>query len=398
MIGPDDVQRWADSLFDDFLRSLLTGEDFFSPPKRRERLGRVPAGDDPLAFRAAVQPLWDGSKAVRGFGYSVILEARQRRSRGGQNEPVAVELGSREDFLRLLDREKAVEGFEVDAHLLLQNLPDVLPALLARPRLILENHGSWPGIIEVVDYLRRHPRPGCFVRALPVSAPTKFIERHETAIEALLAVSPEAAFRPDGASFAERCGFAADEGSIRGRFLCPQLQAAFGFPPVAADLELRVSAWAGITPPADCRVIVCENRANFLALPPLSGTFALWGAGGAATGHLPRLPWLQNVDLIYWGDMDPSGYAILARLRRAFPRLRSVLMDEDVLRRHPELIGEAKPASGQIAWEHLSSSESNAARFLLEPPRGIEQEKLLFRDGLAEIFLGRSSGVPVKLP
>lgn len=397
MIGPDDVQRWAESLFDDFLRSLLTGADFFSPPKRRERLGRVPAGDDPLAFRDAVQPLWDGSKAARGFGYIVVLEAKQRRSRGGQNEPVAVELGSRDDFLRLLDREKVVEGFEADAHLLLQNLPDVLPALLSRPRLILENHGAWPGIIEVVDYLRRHPRPGCFVRALPVSVPTKFIERHETAIEALLAVLPEAAFRPDGDSFAERCGFAANEGSIRGRFLCPQLQTDLGFPAFAADLELRVSAWASITLPTDCRVIVCENRANFLALPPLPRTLALWGAGGAATGHFPRLPWLQNVEIIYWGDMDPSGYAILAHLRRSFPRLRSVLMDDDVLRLHPELIAEAKPASGQIAWEHLSPTESNAARFLLEPPRGIEQEKLLFRDGLAEIFLGRSPSVAVKL-
>lgn len=385
MIGPLDIQRWAESLYDDFLRSLLAGTDFFSPPPRRDRLGRVPAADDPTAFRDAVSPLWNGSRAVRGFGYLVVLAEHRRRNRGLQNEPVAVELPTRDDYLQLLGKEQEVAAFESDARFVLARLPQTQPALLQRPRLLIDHHGAWPGIVEVVEYLRAHPRPGCFVRALPVSVPTKFIEAHTTAIEALLALVPESAYVADAPTFEDRCGFRADEGSIRGRFLCPQLRAACGFPAGADDIRLTVGTWAALRLPAGTTVVACENRANFLALPPLPATLALWGQGGAATGQFPRLPWLAHTRTLYWGDIDPSGFAILARLRRALPSIASILMDGDTVAHHRSLLAPAKAASGTYDEALLTAPEAEAARAVSSPPRGIEQEKLLFAEGLVAL-------------
>ena len=102
MIGPDDIKRWADSLFPNFLGSLLTGKEFF--PLRKTRLGRVAAKADAANFLEEVEPLWRGSKDVIGHGYTVILERKNRLARAAQNEPVAVEIQTKDDFLLSLFR------------------------------------------------------------------------------------------------------------------------------------------------------------------------------------------------------------------------------------------------------------------------------------------------------
>jgi len=383
MIGPSDVQAWAESCYDDFLRSIIDGRDFFSPPLRRERLGQVPASDDPEAFARAVDPLWQGSKQVRGLGYTVVLESRHRRRRGLQNEPIAVEFTSERDFVAFLDRSSDVIAFRRESAWLLDRFPVVRSVLLQSPSLVRDHYGAWEGVAEVVDYLRLHPRPGCYMRALPVSVPTKFIEQHRSGIEALLAVYPESGYQADGDTVGVRIGFAEDEPSIRGRFLCPQLRVQCQFP--TDDVELRVSTWAQLAIPAGIRVVACENKTNFLALPPLEHTLALWGAGGAASGHFPRIQWLRNVAFVYWGDLDPSGFSILASLRGAFPHVRSAMMDAATLDTHREAIGGAKSCRHAVPLDRLTPGEVAALTAVASPPRGIEQEKLLFRDGLRAI-------------
>jgi hypothetical protein len=383
MIGPQDITRWAESIYDDFLRSIIEGRDFFQHPPRRDRLGRVPAAGDATAFLAAASPLWEGSKQMRGTGYTVILESHNRRSRNTQNEPVAVEIQTEADYLSLLQKETEVRHFREDVALILRHHAVTRTVLQSKPRIVVAHQGAWAGILEVIDHLCHHPRPGCFVRALPVSVHTKFIEAHQSGIEALLAVMPESGFDPSKHSFEERCGFARDESSIRGRFLCPLLQASVGFP--VADLELRIHEWARLHLPADARIIACENKANFLALPPMPNTLALWGAGGAATGHFPLLPWLGTQKFVYWGDLDPSGIAILASLRGHFPGVRSIMMDAATLVTHADALGNAKHSSSSIPKERLTPGEVAALAAIENPPRGIEQEKLLFRECMQTI-------------
>ncbi|HTO04506.1 MAG TPA: Wadjet anti-phage system protein JetD domain-containing protein, partial [Opitutus sp.] len=276
-----------------------------------------------------------------------------------------------------------VASFRRDAAWVLTRFPAAQSVLLQSPRLVQAHTGAWEGIAEVVDYLRTHPRPNCYMRALPVSVPTKFIERHRSALEALLSVHPDAEYRPEGISFEARSGFAEDDASIRGRFLCPVLRRTCGF--AADDVELRVGTWATLELPADVRIVACENKTNFLALPPMAGTLALWGAGGAATGHFPRIPWLGTSRFVYWGDLDPSGFAILASLRATFPNVRSALMDAATLAAHRPALALAKPPRHPVRTQHLTAEESAAIAGILQPPRGIEQEKLLFREGLQAI-------------
>lgn len=376
MIGPAEITRWAEGVFDDYLRSLLTGQVLF--PLRRDRLGRVPAGHDLEAFHRAVEGLWEGSKNVRGFGYTVVLEEKIRRSRNVQNEPSAVVFETEDDYLAYLDRGADAHGFVEDSHLILSRIPGARPALMRTPRMVVNEHGHWPEILTVVEYLCANPRPGCYVRALPVPVQTKFIEAHEFAIGSLLAELPASGYDACGATFALRCGMLEDEALLRGRFLCPELQRQCGFP--CSDITLPVGEWARIALPDTSRVVGCENKTNFLALPIIPNTLALWGGGGAAAGHFPRLAWLRNRRFIYWGDLDPCGLNILAQVRFAIPTVRSVLMDYETLRAHADHLVTANLPPGRINLELLRSGEAEAAKELIELQRGIEQERLLFQD------------------
>ncbi len=378
MIGPDDVKAWASANYGELLRSIIDETSIF--PMRRDRLGRVAAKADPSAFAQAVAPLWAGSKQERGAGYTVILEPRQRRARALQNEPVAVVIESEDDYHAITGKASEVSAFRDDIAYIRRRLPTVLAQLRRSPTVVVSNAGRWPGSLEVASYLRDHPRPGGYVRALPVNVPTKFIETHREAIETALMALPESGYDPSQQSFALRCGFREEPPAVRGRFLCPVARQACGFP--ASDVVLRVEDWAQLQMPSSLRVVICENRTNFLALPPLPWVLALWGEGGAAAGLLPRLPWLQDAHVVYWGDLDPAGLSILAGLRRSLPGVQSILMDDATLTQHRDKLLPAKAPVGMFEPGLLRAAELQAYEQILEPPRGIEQEKLLFRECL----------------
>jgi len=47
--------------------------------------------------------------------------------------------------------------------------------------------------------------------------------------------------------------------------------------------------------------------------------------------RLEEAAWIGSRRLIYWGDLDTHGFAILDRLRSLFPRVESFLMDRGTL-------------------------------------------------------------------
>ncbi len=64
----------------------------------------------------------------------------------------------------------------------------------------------------------------------------------------------------------------------------------------------------------------------------------LWGKG-FEVDRAGSLPWLREVAVDYWGDLDTHGFAILDRLRAWLPQTRSFLMDRETLLAHRERWG-----------------------------------------------------------
>jgi hypothetical protein len=104
------------------------------------------------------------------------------------------------------------------------------------------------------------------------------------------------------------------------------------------------------------RVYITENAINGLAFPPLDSSLVLFGLGYGVE-CLSAISWLHKVEIFYWGDIDTHGFAILDRLRMAFPTSRSILMDRETLMSHRDFwVAERVPARGML--NRLTPEES----------------------------------------
>ncbi|MEU5994650.1 Wadjet anti-phage system protein JetD domain-containing protein [Spirillospora sp. NPDC047418] len=122
-------------------------------------------------------------------------------------------------------------------------------------------------------------------------------------------------------------------------------------PAHAASGRRRHDAWTtGDTHDIGYRpriVLVVENRASRLWFPSVRDTIVVEGGGKAAAALLANVPWLRAAErIVYWGDIDADGYAILDRFRAALAEpapdgappkpVTSILMDVADLHRYAQ--------------------------------------------------------------
>jgi hypothetical protein len=228
------------------------------------------------------------------------------------------------------------------------------------------------GLVEVAAFLKEHPRPGCFVRELPLSVDTKFIERNQKVLRQWLdALLPAHSIRADEEHFERRFGLRYAEPQLLVRFLDSTVQAELGFPCDVLSLPLQTLSELPIQ---ESRIIIVENKVNLLTLPPLSRSIGLGGLGHAISllryaGFMARMP------VIYWGDMDVEGFEILSGLRSFCPHAKSIWMDRSAVDRWRNLkvAGTGrKPATPP----YLTEDEKGAFEVCRDENLRIEQERL----------------------
>jgi hypothetical protein len=133
-------------------------------------------------------------------------------------------------------------------------------------------------------------------------------------------------------------------------------------------------------PPGITAVYVVENEITYLAFPAVEGAIVIFGRGYAVP-TLEQLAWLAGTELVYWGDIDTHGFAILNGLRRSFPHTRSILMDRATLMAHQsQWVKESNPTDTPLGLLH--EPEARLYRDLvgdvLGPSVRLEQERVRF--------------------
>lgn len=121
-------------------------------------------------------------------------------------------------------------------------------------------------------------------------------------------------------------------------------------------------------------MLIVENKVNLLTLPASNASIAVGGMGNSVT-DLRYVDWLGPVELLYRGDIDVGGFAILSRLRAVFPRVRSVLMDEATLHAWRERIGTSGNSRAVPPCASLTPTEQAALRICGAENLRIEQER-----------------------
>ncbi|HEV7824895.1 MAG TPA: Wadjet anti-phage system protein JetD domain-containing protein, partial [Mycobacteriales bacterium] len=232
-----------------------------------------------------------------------------------------------------------------------------LQVALSRPLEVVAAAPDWPALLAVAHWVAANPRPGVHIRALPVpGAHTKLVETNRGLLTALLVSRlPDDAIDTGAATFEGKFGFATGERHV----VLRAPGALVGLHHLAvAEVTWPAAGLAGIDPGelGVTEVVVVENRACLPMIPVEHGRIVVWGAGYGAGELLAGVDWLARVPVVYWGDIDTHGMAILSGVRAAVPHVRSVLMDLDTLRAHAHRAG-AEPTPRADDLPHLTEEE-----------------------------------------
>ncbi|QJQ97698.1 Wadjet anti-phage system protein JetD domain-containing protein [Halomonas sp. PGE1] len=328
------------------------------------RLRRPTARDITERFAevaAWVRQLRDNSRDALGHGYAITFRRQGNRVQGSNELPAALSVPGAEDALRLLGRQRDAERFDALAEEILARQPRLADWLRRQPLKALEHKESWPRLLAVLDHFQRHPRPGCYPRQLAIpGVDTKFIEARRGLLAALLdEVLPASAIDAEASGvrgFNQRFGLRSPSPLVRLRLLDPTLHVQG-----LSDLSLPAEQFTTFRPAVE-RVFITENQTNGLAFPDVPRSLVVFGLGYGLE-HLVRTPWLREVEVYYWGDIDTHGFGILDRVRASLPDARSLLMDQQTLLAHRSLWGE-EPADKRLRTTPRRLTDAELALFL----------------------------------
>lgn len=370
MITPAEIVRRVEKKYWGVLRAWLN-DDLKSLFPLEFPVGRLPA--DLAERRQGIEQLRQASKAETGAGYKLIWDETRRRQLGQQTEPIRVVIDQLDDFLGLARKRTEFDRFVADVQHIRRRLPALEPLCYAHPQLVIDNHGRWADLLTVSEYFIRTPRPNLYIRELPIPVHTKFIERNESTLRHLLeALLPAESIDAEASDFRQRFGLKSSPALLRLRLLDAQLQSQYGLGLNDLTLPVEQAAYLLSTHLQPRYVFIVENLINFLTLPPLNNTVALFGQGFAVS-LLRNVPWLARCNIIYWGDIDGHGFEILSDLRGLFPHTRSVLMDRQTLDDNAAT-NNAAPCTGR--FEHLTPLETELARYVVTNTLRLEQEHI----------------------
>lgn len=359
----------------------------------------------PADVRAAVRKKWDSGELLRRYGSGeewVPLRFAVRGPQPGEIGELFTEVRSwaaewarapmRVEYKRVGGRHFGVNEIPCrawldspsDAWALLGTGREVrsLASLLAtgeaervggwvarNPMKALAVRDRWDRLLAVVRWIDERQRAGMYLRQVDVpGVDTKFIEANQGVLRGLLDLRlPASRISLGESDFAGRYGFRRKPALVRFRVA----EGFCGF----SELSVRASEFTS-APSGVRRVYVIENEITYLAFPLPAGTMVIWGQG-YAVGVLESLTWLAELEVVYWGDIDTHGFAILDGLRAKFPHVSSMLMDRATLAAHRAHWGtEEVPAVK--ALDRLTAEESALYSELTESHVRLEQERVRF--------------------
>ena len=332
--------------------------------------------------RRWIHQLDEGSKSHKGYGYTIEWRDINHRQLGRNRMPAGVVVDEEGDALRLIGKMAEKRRFEQLLTLTLQAFPALAGWIARRPMLLLEHAPAWERIVLILQWFVAHPRPQLYLRELDIAGVDgKFIETRKALLAELLdqLMLPEAidAQAVGARQFETRYGLLSKPVLIRFRLLDPRHYIAG-----LSDLSVPVAQFAALHVNVK-RVFITENEINGLAFPEVEDCMVIFG-GGYSVERLGDVPWLADKEVIYWGDIDTHGFAILDRLRAYLPQARSMLMDIATLEAHRLLWGSEEPHKrhgGNLT--RLTHEELALFKILHEHALGeclrMEQERLGFR-------------------
>ena len=375
---PDDVQKVLKRRFKNRHREWLEASGSTEQPEERvwplEVTLGIPTENQALKQVEDVRAWVEAWQSWRGAG-SLSWSDRRWRKLGVQRLPERLVLGGPVEVAQWLGEADRWERSQQRYKELIGRWPQ-LANKLPRYYAILADYSEvdYRRLVDMVAWIEENPASNLYLRQLPVSGlHSKWLEKRKGLLADLVdAVRGESSSEGD---FFQRCGLKAPPQLIRLRILDSALRQRVG------GLEGISAPWeqlADIDLPVS-NVFIVENLQTGLAFDDQPESIVIMQLG-YGVDVLGRLPWVVKAKCVYWGDLDTHGFAILNRARSYLPELKSVLMDEQILRSHQDLWVEEKDQHSAETLPLLTDSEQAVYQAIKSNAWGqnvrLEQERI----------------------
>ena len=373
MISPEEIKLQALRWWKPLLQSYISRETFL--PRQIDRIGKIQPAEVTHRFedlQREIEVLYRYSKNETGIGYFIKTAGRNFRRSGAHELPDSIVFETVDDYLYFTGKRKEWRLFIRNYELLTESIPQLREWIINNTLLLTLPDTNWPDILKVCRYFISNPRPYLYIRQLPIRLHTKFIEENNTLFLSLLDfLLPEDIRDKDEKKFAERYFLKNDEPLIRIRILDKKLAVHNNI----MDLSIRLSDFEK-TGWGCNRVLIAENKMNFLTMPPVPSAIAIWSGGGFNISYLRNAGWLNRIDIYYWGDIDEHGFQLLHQIRSYYSHTRSVLMDSRTFDSFREFA--VKGERNKAETLHLLNKEEAALYIQLKSidKNRLEQEKI----------------------
>lgn len=367
MITPNEIKQKCLSWWKEFLIATQNNTPFF--PQEINRIGRITPKELLSRLKEYKTSIAELQKYASAWGYIVVTEERNFEKIGLQTVPVKVVIPTVEVYFKITRKKQEFEVFQKNLQLIGNRLPLLLPWCLTNPFKLI-SHDSWEDTLKVCHYFLKVPRPNLYIRELPVDVHTKYIEENKELIGTLLDFLLPDTILPEEKNFERRHHLRYAEPLIRIRFLDPALSPCKGMD----DISIPLSTFRAMR--LECRCcLVTENKMNFLTLPSLPHSIALWSGGGFNISFLKDIDWLVPLTFYYWGDLDAQGFQILHQFRSYYPCTCALMMNMQTWNAFKQFAKNGTPAPLQNL-PNLSAEEYDLYRLLQQGNLRLEQEKI----------------------
>jgi hypothetical protein len=234
-------------------------------------------------------------------------------------------------------------------------------------------------LVRIAEWMKATPRPGIYIRQISLpDIDTKFIETHKKLLTEWFDIILDPSIVDNNATgvrgFEQRYGFLEKPIQVRFRILDKN-----SYIQGLSDLALRADEFCALKLDIDT-VFVTENDINGVAFPMVDRSMIIFGRGYGFE-YLQNAHWLHDKEILYWGDIDTHGFAILSQFRKLFPSVKSFLMDRDTLLTYRQYwVKELTPSTATL--DNLTEEETSLYNDLKSNALGesvrLEQEFIQF--------------------
>lgn len=366
MITPKELLEKSKKLFNKVITAILNEQDIFplSLPSNKKL-----SGTNFNELKAAIVPLYQHSKEVKGKGYTV--EWKEKIIEGTKQKiPAKIYFETSEDFFYFTRKEKDYTNIQQSLRLLIGEFPELAEWVKSNASFLLSQSQNIPELIKVCRYFKdNRPPHNLYLRELPIAVDSKFIENNSAALKRLLdIILPSGWFDPNAADFLGRYYIKKPNVYTQIRILDDDLKPVIGFDELALTIDDSASlSWQ------PQRVFIIENKACFLSFPKVKNAIAIFGEGFKSRVS-KHIPWLENTDLYCWFDLDAAGFEILNIIRQYYPDAKSFLMDEKTYNQFSQF--SVSSTYRKLSLEKLDADESKLYNFLQNNSKRLEQERI----------------------